>query len=124
MFKKLALVTMGLMMTVSSVGCCCFGWGGYGSGYGMNRCAPCNNGCAPAGTYYPPQGAFYQGAVTSQTAFVDPTQTAYAPISTGYTSTTASAFVPTSTAALMPGAIQGPPIYNTAVVPANNLPMY
>jgi hypothetical protein len=63
--------------------------------------------------------------MTSQTAFVgDASSTAYAPITTGYTTTTASAYVPTSTAALMPGAIQGPPIYNTAVVPVNSLPVY
>lgn len=121
MFNKFASVILGLALTMTSAGCCgCFGHGMYGA----NRCAPCNNGCAPGGGYYPPQGAYYQGAMTSQTAFAgDMTQTAFAPVSTGF-APTASAYVPTSTAALMPGAIQGPPIYNTAVVPANTLPMY
>ncbi len=121
MFNKFALVITGLMLTVSSVGCCCFGGYGYGTGYGMRGgCPPCNNGCAPmGGAYYQPpqQGAFYQGD-TSQTAFATGgyTTTALAP--------TQSAFVPTSTAALMPGAIQGPPIYNTAVLPGSTLPVY
>ena len=124
MFNKFALVFMGLMLTMTSVGCCCFG----GYGYSANRCAPCNNGCAPqgGGGYYPPQqGAFYQGADPSQTAFATGglSQTAYAPIQQGY-APTQSAMIPSSTAALMPGAIQGPPIYNTAAVPMAALPTY
>lgn len=117
MFNKFAFVVLGLTLTVTSVGCCCFGGYGYGSGYGANRCAPCNNGCAPQGNYYAPaQGAFYQGMAT-QTAFAgDLNQTTYTP--------TASAYVPTQTAAMIPGAIQGPPIYNTAVIPTATLPLY
>ena len=113
MFNKFALVITGLMLTVSSVGCCCLGGYGYGTGYGMNRCAPCNNGCAPAGGgggYFPQTGQVYQG---------DMSQTAFAP--GGYTQ---SAFVPVQSASMMPGAIQGAPIYNTAVVPVNSLPTY
>lgn len=116
MFNKFAFVVLGLTLSVTSVGCCCFGGYGYGSGYGANRCAPCNNGCAPQGNYYPPaQGAFYQGGAT-QTAYVsDPSQMSYAP--------TASAFMPTTTA-MAPAPIAGPPIYNTAVIPTATLPMY
>ena len=112
MFNKFALVMAGLL-TMSSVGCCCLGGAGYGAGYGANRCAPCNNGCSPqgGGGYYPPQtGALFQG---------DTSQAAYS--QGGYTQ---SAFVPTTTA-LMPGAINGPPIYNTAsAIPMNTLPTY
>lgn len=121
MAKKFALVVLGLMLTVSSVGCCCLGGYGYGAGYGMNRCAPCNNGCAPggAGTYYPPQtGAIFPGAMTTAYAGdMTMSQTAYVPSS--------STFVAPSTAAAIPGAIVGQPIYtNTAVVPTASLPLY
>jgi len=121
MFNKFALVFMGLMVTVSSVGCCCFGGYPYNSSYRQGGCAPCNS-CPPqggGGGYYPPQqGAFYQGADPSQTAFATGSlsQTAYAPMQSSYS--------PIQSAALMPGAIQGPPIYNTAVVPTATLPMY
>ena len=129
MFNKFALVITGLMLTVSSVGCCCFGHrynanypGGSGGG-----CAPCNSYAPQGGGYYPPaqQGAFYQGADPSQTAYFGGgmSQTAYAPIQSSY-APTQSAYIPSSTAAMMPGAIQGPPIYNTAVVPTATLPMY
>ena len=125
MFNKFALVIMGLMLTVSSVGCCCFGQG-YNTGYRSGGCAPCGGG-APAGGYYPPaqQGAFYQGADMSQTAYVGSSysQTAYAPVQSSY-APTQSAYIPAQTAAMMPGAIQGPPIYNTAVVPTATLPLY
>lgn len=112
MFSKIALVVTGLMVTVSSVGCCCLGGYGYGAGYGMNRCAPCNNGCAPAGGGYLPQtGQLYQS---------DFSQASLAPV--GYTQ---AAFVPTQTATVIPGAIQGAPIYNSAaLVPVNSLPTY
>jgi hypothetical protein len=112
MFNKFAMLVMGLMVTVSSAGCCCLGGAMGGAGYGPNRCAPCNS-CPPAaggGGYYPQTGQLYQG---------DMSQTAY---STG--TYTQSAFVPASTAALMPGAIQGAPIYNTATIPVNALPTY
>ena len=120
MFNKLVLVLTGLVLTLSSVGCCgCLHGYVYGANYG-NRCAPCNNGCAPAGGgYYPPvQGAFYSGDM-SQTAFAPSgyTSTAFAPVS--------SAYVPTATTAAIPGGvIQGQPIYNTAVVPMSSLPPY
>lgn len=112
MFNKFALLITGLMLTVSSVGCCCLGGYGYGAGYGARGCPPCNNGCAPmGGAYYQPQqGAFYQGMDASQTAFVG-----------GGITPTQSAFVPTTTA-LAP--IQGPPIYNTAILPGSTLPVY
>ena len=112
MFNKFALALTGLVLTVSSVGCCCLGGYGYGAGYGMRSCPPCNS-CPPAGgTYYQPaQGAFYQG--------FDSTQTAYA----GGLAPTQSAFIPSSTA-MAPGAIMGQPIYSTAVVPASTLPLY
>ena len=121
MFNKFALVFTGLMLTVSSVGCCCLGGYGYGANYGARGCAPCNNGCAPAGGgYYPQtqQGAFYQGADPSQTAFATGgfSQTAYAPGQ--------SAYLPAQTAGLIPGAIQGPPIYQNAMIPVNSLPTY
>jgi hypothetical protein len=120
MFNKLAFVILGLTASVTSIGCCCFGGYPYGSGYRAGGCAPCNNGCAPQGQYYPPaQGAFYSGGAT-QTAYVDPNQAAFAPVSNAYMPS-ASAYVPTSTA-LAP--IQGPPIYNTAVIPTATLPMY
>lgn len=124
MFNKFALFAMGLMLTVSSVGCCCFG-NPYSSAYRGGGCAPCNGGCSPAGGYYPQQGAFYQGADATQTAYMSSsmTQTAFSPTPAAY-APTQSAFVPTQTAAMMPGAIQGPPIYNTAVVPTATLPMY
>ena len=118
MFNRIALVIAGLMLTVSSVGCCCLG--GYGVGYGNRGCAPCNNGCPPAGSgagYYQ-QGAFYQGADASQTAFSSSafTQSAYVPMQSAGVTTTAAA---------IPGAIQGPPIYlNTATVPTATLPLY
>jgi len=113
MFNKYALLFSGLMLAVSSVGCCCLGRGGYQAGYPMGGgCAPCQNGCSPAGAAYVPQGAqVYQG---------DMSQTAFAPA--GYT--TQSAFVPQQTATAIPGVIQGAPIYNTAVVPVNSLPTY
>ena len=109
MFKKYALVTTGLMLAVSSVGCCMSR--GYSAGYPMGGgCSPCNNGCSPAGAGYVPQGAqLYQG---------DMSQTAYAPA--GYTQ---SAYVPQQTATA-PAVIQGAPIYNTAVIPVNSLPTY
>ncbi len=110
MFKKYASVTMGLMLAVSSVGCCMSR--GYTAGYPMGGggCSPCNNGCSPAGAGYVPQGAqLYQG---------DMSQTAYAPA--GYTQ---SAYVPQQTAAA-PAVIQGAPIYNTAMVPVNPLPTW
>ena len=111
MFNKFAFVFAGLMLTVSSVGCCCLGGYGYGAGYGMNRCAPCNNGCPPAGGGYIPQtGQLYQG---------DMSQTAFAPVSYQQ-----QAFVPAQTATVIPGAIQGAPIYQQAVVPVNSLPTY
>jgi hypothetical protein len=110
MFNKCALLITGLLMTVSSVGCCCLGGGAYGAGYGMNRCAPCNNGCSPAGGYIPSTTQLYQ---------TDMSQTAFAPA--GYTQ---SAFVPTQTATVIPGAIQGAPIYQQAIVPVNSLPPY
>jgi len=121
MFNKLALVLTGLMLTVSSVGCCCLGGYGYGTNY-RGGCAPCNNGCAPAGGggYYPPvQGAFYSGDM-SQTAFTSTgyTATAMAPVSSAYVPTT------TTTAAAIPGVIQGQPIYNTAAFPMTSLPSY
>lgn len=109
MFNKIVLVITGLMLTVSSVGCCCLHGTGYGAGYGMRGCPPCNNGCAPAGGYYPPaQGAFYQGGMdAASTAMLPTTQTVIAP----------------STAALAP--IQGTPIYSqSAVVPGATLPLY
>ena len=120
MFNKFALVVMGLMLTVSSVGCCCLGGYGYGSGYRMGGgCPPCNNSCPPAGGgYYPPQtGAFYQGMTTSQTAYATDgiTPTAFAPMQSAYTPMTAAA---------IPGAIQGPPIYQNALMPQNTLPLY
>lgn len=115
MFNKCAFVILGLTLTVTSVGCCCLGGYGYGSGYG-NRCAPCNNGCAPqGGTYYPPAQSFYQGGATQTAYATDFSQGGFAP--------TASAFVPT-TMAMAPAPIQGPPIYNTAVIPTATLPMY
>ena len=109
MFNKFALVITGLMLTVSSVGCCCLHGSGYGTGYGMRGgCAPCNNGCSPAGgTYYPPaQGAYYQGMDATSTAMVPTMQTVVAP----------------TTTALAP--IQGAPIYNQAVLPGSTLPLY
>lgn len=124
MFNKLALVLTGLMVAVSSAGCCgCLHGYGYGANYG-NRCAPCNNGCAPAGGggFYPPvQGAYYSGDM-SQTAFASGgyTSTAFAPVSSAYIPTAT-----TTTAAAAPGGvIQGAPIYNTAVVPMSSLPPY
>ena len=110
MFKKYALVSAGLMLAVSSVGCCCLGRG-YSAGYPMGGgCSPCNNGCSPAGGGYIPQtGQVYQG---------DLSQTAFAP---GYN--TQSAFVPQQTATA-PAVIQGAPIYNTAIVPVNPLPTF
>ncbi len=128
MFNKFALVFAGLMLTVSSVGCCCLGGYGYGANYGSRGCAPCNNGCAPAGGggFYPPQtGAVFPGIDSSQTAFATGglSQTAYAPMQSSF-APTQSAFIPSSTAALMPGAIQGQPIYLNANAPVNNLPMY
>ncbi|HEY0983902.1 MULTISPECIES: hypothetical protein [unclassified Schlesneria] len=110
MFSKIAHVIAGLMLTVSSVGCCCLGGYGYGAGYGMNRCAPCNNGCSPSGGYLPQTGSLYQS---------DFSQAAFAP---GYTQ---AAFVPTQTATVIPGAVQGAAIYNSAaLVPVNGLPTY
>ena len=119
MFKKFALVITGLMLTVSSVGCCCLG-GGYGmggSGYRGMGCPPCNNGCSPAGGGYQvaPTGYTTQGAQVFQG---DMSQTAYAP--GGYSQ---SAYVsPMQSTALAP--IQGAPIYNTAAIPVNGLPTY
>ena len=124
MFNRFAVVLAGLMLTLSSVGCCCLHGSGYGAGYGMrNSCPPCNNGCAPmggGGTYYQPaQGAFLPGIDSSQTAYssqsfsqtaFSPTPAAYAPIS--------AASMPISTATV-PGAIQGPPI-----VQGSTLPLY
>ncbi len=91
MFKKYASVSLGLMLAVSSVGCCMSR--GYSAGYPMGGgCSPCNNGCSPAGAGYVPQGAqLYQG---------DMSQTAFAPA--GYTQ---SAYVPQQTAAA-PAVIQ------------------
>ena len=126
MFNRFALVFAGLMLTVSSVGCCCLGGYGYGTGYGARSCPPCNNGCAPAGGgYYPQQGAFLPGMDTSQTAYSTSgfSQTAFAPVQSSMAPTTA-AFVPTQSAALIPGAVQGPPIYNNAFAPTNSLPLY
>lgn len=119
MFNRIALVIAGLMLTVSSVGCCCLGGYGYGAGYGARGCQPCNNGCPPAGGGYYQQGAMYQGADISQQAFSTSsfTQSAYVP-------TMQSAGM-TTTASAIPGAIQGPPVYlNTATVPAASLPLY
>ncbi len=113
MFNKYALVFTGLMMAVSSVGCCCFGRSGYTAGYPMGGgCAPCQNGCSPAGAGYVPQGAqLYQG---------DMSQTAFAPA--GYT--TQSAFIPQQTVTA-PAVVQGAPIYNNAaLVPVNPLPTF
>ena len=113
MFNKYALVFTGLMMAVSSVGCCCFGRSGYTAGYPMGGgCAPCQNGCSPAGAGYVPQGAqLYQG---------DMSQTAFAPV--GYT--TQSAFVPQQTTTA-PAVVQGAAIYNNAaLVPVNPLPTF
>lgn len=118
MFNKFALLFAGLMLTVSSVGCCLTGYG-YGAGYGARGCAPCNNGCPPATGYYPQTGAFYQGYDTTQTAYVGSglTTTAMAPMSS------ATTFVPTTTAAA-PAPILGQPIYLNAGVPVNSLPTY
>ena len=110
MSKQIAFVLTGLTLAMSSVGCCCLG-GGYGGGYGMNRCAPCNTGCPPnGGGYYTPQGASYQSYDASQTAYIS--------------GATQTAMVPSS-------AIMGAPImaspggYTTTVmVPANSLPTY
>ena len=115
MFNKFAFVSLGLMLTVSSVGCCCLG-AMHGAGYGMNRCSPCNSpcntgGCSPAGGGYIPQtGQLYQG---------DMSQTAFAPM--GYTQ---QAYVPNQTATASPGAIPGAPIYQQSMVPVNGLPTY
>ncbi len=108
MFNKFAFVVAGLMLSVSSVGCClCSGM--YGAGYG-SRCAPCNNGCSPAGGgYIPSTGQLYQG---------DLSQAAFAPVG-GYT--TQQAYVPTTQTATM---IQGAPIYQQAILPVNSLPTY
>ena len=127
MFNKFALLFAGLMLTCSSVGCC-LGYG-YNAGYGARGCAPCNQGCPPAGGgggYYPQTGAFYNGMDTTQTAYMNSgmTTTALAPIANGgYTTTTASAFTPTTTAAA-PGPIMGQPIYLNAGAPVNSLPTY
>lgn len=117
MFNKFALVVTGLMLAVSSVGCCCLHGAGYGAGYRPMGCPPCNS-CPPAGGGYYQQGAFYQGDMTTQTAYVSGvSQTAMVPVQ--------SAALPTTTAAALPGAIQGPPIYtNTAVLPGAALPAY
>lgn len=109
MFNKFALAFTGLMLTVSSVGCCCLG-GGYGAGYGYRPggCPPCPNTCSPMGT------AMYS---QSQTAFApaDMATTAYVPANTAY--------APMTTTALAP--IQGPAIMSTtAVVPGATLPLY
>jgi hypothetical protein len=110
MFNKFALVITGLMLTVSSVGCCCLGGYGWGSGYRMG-CPPCNNTCPPATGYYPQTGAY--------APMIDANQTAFAP-----TSITPTAYAPTTTAAL-PGTIPGPTImYQSAVAPVNTLPTY
>jgi len=107
MFNKFALLVTGLMLTVSSVGCCLCSGMGYNTGYGMNRCSPCNNGCSPAGAgYIPSTGQLYQG---------DMSQTAFAPVT--YTQ---QAFVPNQTATV----IQGAPIYQQAMGPVNSLPTY
>ena len=120
MFTKFALVITGLMLTVSSVGCCCMGYG-YGAGY-RNGCAPCNNGCSPAGGGYQvaPMGYTTQGAQVFQG---DMSQTAYSPngfSQSAFVTPSQSAYISTPQTALAP--IQGPPIYNTAVV--NSLPTY
>lgn len=113
MFRKFALLCAGMMLTVSSVGCCLCG----GYGWGANRCSPCTNGCSPTGGGYIPQGYVPQ---TGQLYQGDMSQTALAPV--GYTQ---SAFVPAQTATAIPGAIQGPPIYQQAVnVPMNSLPTF
>lgn len=118
MFNKFALVITGLMLTVSSVGCCCLhGAGGYGAGYRPMGCPPCNNSCPPAGGYYQ-QGAFYQGDMTQSAYVSGVSQSAMVPVQ--------SASLPLTTAAA-PGAIQGPPIYapsSTAVLPGAALPLY
>jgi hypothetical protein len=110
MFNKFAFVVAGLMLSVSSVGCCLCSGMGYGTGYG-SRCAPCNNGCSPAGAgggYIPSTGQLYQG---------DMSQAAFAPVG-GYG--TQQAFAPMQTATV----IQGAPIYQQAIVPVNSLPTY
>jgi hypothetical protein len=65
MLNRVAFLAVGLVVAANSIGCCCLG-----GGYGMNRCAPCNNGCQPA--YYPPQGqgGFMQGADAGNSAFL------------------------------------------------------
>ena len=108
MFNKFALAFTGLMLTVSSVGCCCLGGYGYGTGYGMRGgCPPCPNACSPMGT------AYYSPSQTAYAPAMDMSQTAFAPSNAVY--------APTTTA-LAP--IQGQPIYNTAVVPGATLPLY
>jgi hypothetical protein len=110
MSKQIAFVLTGLTLAMSSVGCCLCG--GYGGGYGVNRCPPCNTGCPPqGGGYYTPQaGAMYQGYDASQTAYISG---------------------PTTTAVVPSSAIMGAPIMaspgtytTTALVPANSLPTY
>ena len=113
MSKQIAFVLTGLILTLSSVGCCCLG-GGYG--YGANRCAPCGpapcgGGCPTSGGgYYPPQqGAYYQGLDANQTAFVSgPTQTAIVP----------------SSAIIGAPIMASPGNYTTTTLIPNSLPTY